>query len=60
MIDPKDLVERIDHISGEYNKKEFKSTLKEILEGMQDVGKGFLRIAKAAKVIREKLTGKKP
>jgi hypothetical protein len=54
MIDPKDLVERIDHISGEYNKKEFKSTLKEILEGMQDVGKGFLRIAKAAKVIREK------
>lgn len=54
MIDPKDLTQRIDRISGEQNKREFKSTLKEILEGMQDVSKGFLKIAKAAKIIRDK------
>lgn len=54
MIDPHELVERIDQIAGEYNKQEFKNTLAEMLDGMRDVGKGFLKIARAAQVIREK------
>lgn len=54
MIDPKELAERIDRIDGAHNKREFKATLREMLEGMQDVGRGFLRIAASAKVIRDK------
>lgn len=54
MIDPNDLAERIERIDGAHNKREFKSTLREMLEGMRDVGRGFLRIAAAAKVIRDK------
>lgn len=54
MIDPKDLAEQIERIDGVHNKREFKATLREMLEGMQDVGRGFLRIAAAAKVIRDK------
>lgn len=54
MIDPQELVQRIDQIAGDFNKQEFKVTLTEMLEGMRDVGKGFLRIARAAQVIRDK------
>ena len=54
MIDPKDFEQRIKRIDGAYNRREFRDAMRAILEGMEDVGKGFLRIAAAAKIIRDK------
>lgn len=54
MIEPSRLLAQIDHIAGDYNKAEVRKALAEMLEGMRDVGSGFLRIAESASIIREK------
>jgi len=54
MIPAKDLISRIDQISGTENKEDFKRQLSLVLEGMREVTSGFLKIARATRVIQEK------
>lgn len=54
MLQKKQLLEKIKLIDGAQNKKEFKDNLSQIFQGMKDVATGFLKIAHAAEIIRDK------
>ncbi|MBA7668940.1 hypothetical protein ES703_77060 [subsurface metagenome] len=54
MIQQRELLDKIQLIEGEHNRQEFKESLIQIFQGMKDVAIGFLKIARAAEMIRQK------
>jgi len=48
------LLDKISQIDGDYNREELKDTLTQIFQGMKDITTGFLKIARAVEIIKEK------